>query len=332
MGKRGSLKKIKTSIGGQALMEGIMMRGPKKTAIAVRLPNKEVYMEERKTEYIKDKYKIFNLPLMRGIGSVIDSLKIGHEAMMISAQKATELGEEEKSEGTESKFEEWLDKTFGDNITKIVIGIGSAIGICLSIFLFFFLPSWIYNSTVFSLPFFSSKVGRSTFEGIIKLLIFLLYMFLISKVKDIKRVFQYHGAEHKTIFCYENREALTVENVKKFRRFHPRCGTSFIVLMLIVGIFVGIFIPFRNSVLRAIFKILCIPLFASLGFELIRLCAKYDNILTRAIAAPGLWMQRISTAEPTDDMIEVAIKAMEKVIPENGEDQIDKDSKLNNMF
>lgn len=323
-----NLHKIKTSIGGQALMEGIMMRGPKKTAIAVRLPNKEIYLEEKKTEYIKDKYKIFNLPLLRGIGSVIDSLKIGREAMMISAQKATELSEEDKNEGNEeSRFEKWLDKTFGDNITKIIIGIGSVIGIFLSVFLFFFLPSWIYNHTVSYLPFFIGRTGRSTFEGIIKLLIFLTYMFLISRIKDIKRVFGYHGAEHKTIFCYENREKLTVENVKKFKRFHPRCGTSFIVLMLIVGIFVGIFIPFDNPVLRAIFKIFCIPLFASLGFELIRLCSKYDNILTRAIAAPGLWMQRISTAEPTDDMIEVAIKAMEKVIPENGEDLISKDGK-----
>lgn len=325
---------IKTSIGGQALMEGIMMRGPKKTAIAVRLQNKEIYLEEKKTEYIKDKYKIFNLPLLRGIGSVIDSLKIGREALMISAEKATEMSEEEKREISEkgSKFEKWLDNTFGDNITKAIVGIGSVIGICMSIFLFFFLPSWIYNSTVSNFSFLGSRTGRSVFEGVIKFLIFLTYMLLISRVKDIKRVFQYHGAEHKTIFCYENRQELTVENVKKFKRFHPRCGTSFIVLMLVVGIFVGIFIPFTNPVLRAITKILCIPLFASLGFELIRLCAKYDNALTRAIAAPGLWMQRISTAEPTDDMIEVAIKAMEKVIPENGEDQINKDSKLTNMF
>ena len=147
-------------------------------------------------------------------------------------------------------------------------------------------------------------------------------MIIVSNVKEIKRVLQYHGAEHKTIFCYENSEELTVENVKKYKRFHPRCGTSFLVLMLLLGILVGIFIPFTQPFLRAVTKILCIPLFVSLGFELIRLCSKYDNIITRAIALPGLLMQRLSTKEPDDEIIKVAIEAIKKVIPNNGEDII----------
>ena len=147
-------------------------------------------------------------------------------------------------------------------------------------------------------------------------------MFLCSQIKDIKRVFQYHGAEHKTIFCYENQDELTVENVKKCSRFHPRCGTSFIVVMLLIGIVIGIFIPFHGSALRAIIKILLIPVMASLGYELIKFCGRHDNKLTRIIASPGLWMQRITTKEPDDSMIEVAINSLKAVIPENKEDQI----------
>lgn len=315
-------KKIKTSIGGQALMEGIMMRGPKKTAVALRLPDKSIHVEEYETEFIKDKYKIFRLPFFRGIGSLIDALKVGRKAMMLSVEKAIESKDEKEKNQEESNLEKWLSKKLGKDITKIVIGIGSFFGILVSVFFFLFLPSWIFNNIFKSSSIFGNVAGRSIFEGIIKFLIFLFYLIGISKMKDIKRIFMYHGAEHKTIFCYENREDLTVKNVKKFKRFHPRCGTSFLVLMLIVGIFLGIFIPFTNPIVRSMTKILCMPLFVALGFELIKLCSKYDNFFTRLIAKPGLWMQRISTKEPNEDMIEIAIEAIKRVIPENGEDQI----------
>ena len=163
---------------------------------------------------------------------------------------------------------------------------------------------------------------RSTFEGVIRILIFIAYIGICSLILSVKRVFQYHGAEHKTIFCYENKEELTVENVRKHSRFHPRCGTSFLVLMLIVGIVVGFFIPFENPFLRTSAKLLLLPVSVSIGFELIKICSKYDNIITRIVAAPGLWMQRITVKEPDDGMIEVAIAAMRDVIPENGEDII----------
>lgn len=315
-------KKIKTSIGGQALMEGILMRGPKKTAIAIRLPDKSIYVEELETEFLKDKYKIFKLPFFRGIGSLIDSLKIGKKAMMISVQKAMEAKNELEKKPKEDDVEEWLNKRLGKNITKALMGVASILGAILSIFLFLFLPSWISNIALKGASAFGNVASRSLLEGIIKFLIFLLYLVGISKMKDIKRVFMYHGAEHKTIFCYENRKDLTVENVKKFKRFHPRCGTSFLVLMLIVGIFLGIFIPFTNPLARTITRVACMPLFVALGFELIKLCSKYDNFLTKLIAKPGLLMQRISTKDPEDGMMEVAIEAIKRVIPENGEDQI----------
>ena len=315
-------KKIKTSIGGQALMEGILMRGPKKTAIAIRLPDKSIYVEELETEFLKDKYKIFKLPFFRGIGSLIDSLKIGKKAMMISVQKAMEAKNELEKKPKEDDVEEWLNKRLGKNITKALMGVASILGAILSVFLFLFLPSWISSTALKGASAFGNVASRSLLEGIIKFLIFLLYLVGISKMKDIKRVFMYHGAEHKTIFCYENRKDLTVENVKKFKRFHPRCGTSFLVLMLIVGIFLGIFIPFTNPLARTITRVACMPLFVALGFELIKLCSKYDNFLTKLIAKPGLLMQRISTKDPEDGMMEVAIEAIKRVIPENGEDQI----------
>lgn len=317
-------KKIITSIGGQALIEGIMMRGPKKTSIAVKTPGGEIEVQELKTQYLKDKIKIFNYPFFRGIGGIIDSLKIGQKALMISAEKSTDLTSTE----AQSKFEKWLDKTFGDKIMKIVLGVASVIGVALAALLFFFLPNWIFNITLGQIEAIGDvTIYRSISEGILKFIILFAYMVLCSQLKDIKRVFKYHGAEHKAIFCYEAGEELTVENVKKHKRLHPRCGTSFIVVMLFVGMLIGFFIPFQNSAVRAIVRLFCIPVMVSLGYEIIRLCGKYDNKFTRFITRPGLWMQKITTKEPDNDMIEVAIKALVAVIPENKEDQIRNDSK-----
>ena len=163
---------------------------------------------------------------------------------------------------------------------------------------------------------------RSLFEGVLRIAIFLGYVLLVSLVPDIKRTFQYHGAEHKTIFCYENDLPLTVENVRLQGRFHPRCGTSFLILMLLLGVIVGFFIPFSNPFLRTFAKLLCIPVIMNIGYELQKACARHDNLLSRIITAPGLWVQRITVKEPDDKMIEAAIAAMEAVIPENGEDLI----------
>jgi uncharacterized protein YqhQ len=307
-----------TSIGGQALIEGILMRGPQKTSIAIRLSDGTISTEELKTEFIKDKYKFMKWPLLRGIAGLVDSLSMGYKALSLSVDKA---GLEEDEEP--SKFDKWIEEKFGDKMMNVVMGASTVLGILLAVLLFFMLPTMIFNG-IRSLSGGAASLEhwRSLIEGVMRIAIFIVYILLTSRMPEIHRLFEYHGAEHKTIFCYENNEELTVENVRRHSRFHPRCGTSFIVIMLLLGIIVGFFIPFTNPVLRTIVKLLCIPLIVGIGYEFIRLCGRHDNWITRIVAAPGLWVQRITTKEPDDSMIEVAIEAMKQVIPENGEDKI----------
>lgn len=313
-------EKIKciTSIGGQALIEGIMMRGPKKTVLAVRQPDGEITQEELPAKDPRARDSFWKLPVLRGVFAFVDSMAVGYRALSRSAEIS---GLEDIEEGEETKFDKWLNDHFGGQIMNAVMGIGLVFGVLLAVGLFFVLPTWLFNLIQKTAgPGFSA--WRSPLEGLMRILIFLCYIVLISRMKDIRRLFEYHGAEHKTIFCYESGEELTVENVRKHQRFHPRCGTSFLVLMLLIGIIVGFFIPFSNPFLRTAVKLLCIPLVMGVGYELIRYCGRNDNTLTRIIAAPGLWFQRITTREPDDSMIEVAIAAMNEVIPENGEDRI----------
>ena len=287
--------------------------------VAVRLPDGDISCEYLKTNYLRDRYRVLRWPFLRGIAGMIDSLRIGFQALNYSVEKA---GLEEE-EGEPGRFEQWIDRVFGEKINNIIMGIAGVLGVALAILLFFVLPTWIFNLLLLPLPALGGNLlYRSIIEGVMRIGIFLVYLILCSRMKEIHRVFEYHGAEHKTIFCYENEEPLTVENVKRHIRFHPRCGTSFMIIMLMLGIIIGFFIPFSNPFLRSAVKILCLPVTVGLGFELIRICGKYDNLATRIIAAPGLWMQRITTKEPSDDMIEVAIKAIEAVIPENGEDVV----------
>lgn len=310
--------KMITSIGGQATIEGVLMRGPYKTYLATRSCSGEILGEEIKIKSINSKNKLKKLPIIRGLYSFIISLYIGYKAMNISAEKA--LLEDSEPQ---SKFELWLQEKFGDKILSVVMATSGVIGVLLAILLFFALPTYIFNLLQNVIPILSSGfMYRSVFEGILRLFILLIYLLLCSRMKDMKRVFGYHGAEHKTIFCYENEEELTVENVKKQSRFHPRCGTSFLIVMLIIGIIVGFFIPFSNVLLRTLLKLVCIPLIVGIGYEIIKLCSRYDNIMTRIVSAPGMWMQRITTNEPDEEMIEVAIESIKHVIPENGEDKI----------
>lgn len=322
MGKKsGKEKTVRvTSIGGQALMEGIMMRGPKKTTVGVRKPDGSIELEEIQPLNLTKKYKLLRLPILRGVAGMIDSLVTGNKALLMSADKA--LDGEEVPEEEMSKLDIWLDKHFGEKMVNFIMGAAMFIAIVFCVAVFFFVPTFLFNLLASAFPFFNNAIYRSAFEGIIRIILFLVYMGLVTMNKDVKRVFQYHGAEHKTIFCYEHGLELTVENVRKQIRFHPRCGTSFIVLMLIVGIVIGLFIPGDNVWLRSSIKILLLPLTVGIGYELIRICGRHDNIITRMIAAPGVWMQHITTKEPKDDMIEVAIAAMKDVIPENGEDII----------
>ncbi|MBR2176033.1 MAG: DUF1385 domain-containing protein [Clostridia bacterium] len=319
--------KLITSIGGQALMEGIMMRGPKKTTAAVRKPDGSIELEEIHPLDWAKKYKILRLPLIRGVVNMIDSLVTGEKALMLSADKALEDDGSEEEEEL-SKFDIWVNNHLGDKAVNVIMAISTFVAIVFCIGVFYFLPTYLYDLTSGFLPglkatiFGIDKFWRPIFEGVIRIALFLVYMCLCTLNKDIKRVFQYHGAEHKTIFCYEYGLDLTVENVRKQRRFHPRCGTSFMILMLIVGIIIGFFIRIDNLILRSTVKLLLLPLTVGIGYELIKVCGRHDNIITRIISAPGVWMQHITTKEPTDDMIAVAIRAMEDVIPENGEDRI----------
>lgn len=305
-----------TSIGGQALLEGILMVGPKKNTAAFCDEAGNITTEDIEVPFLREKYPILKKPFIRGVFALIDTMRLGMKALTISADKA---GLDEDDKENYSKFEKWLDKTFGDKMMNLIVTIGSVLGVALAILLFFMLPTALFN-------WISSFTGewiqgwRSIFEGVLRIAIFVAYIAAVSCMPEINRTFRYHGAEHKTIFCYENNLPLTVENVKKQKRFHPRCGSSFMIIMLLLGIIIGFFIPFENPLLRTLCKLLCLPIVMSIGYELIKFCGKHDNIVTHIIAAPGLWLQRLTVKEPDDKMMEAAIIAMKAVIPENGED------------
>lgn len=303
-----------TSIGGQALIEGILMKSPEKTALAVRMPNGEIDLSYINGKSLREKYKILNLPVVRGVIAFAESMINGYKAMMLSAEKSgfTDL-EEEKPK----------DEKKQNALVNTVMVIGSVLGVLLAVVLFMYLPRLFVSGIeyVFSAKI-TSKLLRSAIEQFLKLTIFVLYVFAVSFMRDIKRVFMYHGAEHKTIFAYEKGLELTVENVRTQKRFHPRCGTSFMILMILVSIVIStavqIIFPTVYNVrwLWVIAKILIIPFTCGIGFEILKICGKYDNVLTRIISAPGMWLQRITTKEPEDGMIEIAIAALNACEPE----------------
>ncbi len=306
----------KTSIGGQALIEGIMMRGPKLSAMAVRDPNGEIVLEKWETK-AKFNGKFFKLPFVRGIFNFIDSMASGYKCLMRSAEIAGLEEVEEKNENTSDEKKSAGISQVGMNILMVF---SAVLGIALAVGLFMILPTFLYDLLEKFVPFFADKSRylQSPFEGVLRIIIFLVYMLLVSRMKDIRRTFMYHGAEHKTIFCYEHENELTIENVRKESRYHPRCGTSFMVLMLIVGIIVGMFIPTNlPTLIRSAIKLLLLPVSVGIGYELIKLAGRHDNVFTRVISRPGMWFQRITTVEPDDDMIECAIKAFVEVLPED---------------
>ena len=340
---------IKTSIGGQALMEGIMMRGPKRTAMAVRNPEGEIVIEEWDTK-TANRAKIFKLPIIRGVFNFADSMIMGYKCLMRSAEisgleeleeeerrakeakkaakaakKAEKRGEPIPEANAEENIEEKKEEKKGSSATTTAIMIVSILlALVLVVGLFFWLPTFLYTMLAKLIPAIEgNRFWQSLFETVIRLALLVGYMAAVSLMKDIRRTFMYHGAEHKTIFCYEQGLELTVENVKKQKRFHPRCGTSFLIIMVLVGLVVSFFIPTAiPRIARVAIKIACIPIIMGIGYELIKLAGKYDNAFTRIISAPGMWLQRITTVEPDDDMIECAIVAIQKVIPEDGSDKI----------
>lgn len=309
----------KTSIGGQALIEGVMMKGPEKTFIAVRNPDGGITKEQFGSVPLKEKFKILGIPIIRGVSGFIESMLVGYKALMRSAElSGMDLEEDEENL---SKFEKTLNRIFGEKLFNAIMILALILGIGLAFFLFMYLPSLLYSGIEYLIPALKQEttVYRSFFEGFLKIAIFVVYIYLCGRMKELRRVFEYHGAEHKTIFCYEKGLPLTVENVKKQSRFHPRCGTSFMILMLVIGIVAGMFIPPMNNLLRAVFKILLLPVTMGVGYELLKFCGRHENFLTRIISAPGIWMQRLTTNEPDDSQIECAIAAMEAVIPEDKE-------------
>ena len=316
-----------TSIGGQAVIEGVMMRGPFKTAVAVRKPDGEI--ECKIDENGTKKHNWFlKLPIIRGCVSFVESLVIGMKALMFSAEFVDVEGEEEP----ESKFDKWLEDKLGDKIKDIVIYVAVFISIIMSVGLFILLPTAITQGIQAVGEWAGLKTAMrsgafiSICEGIIKMVIFLTYMYLISKMKDIKRVFEYHGAEHKTIACYEAGEELTVENVKKYTRFHPRCGTSFLLFVMIVSIVLYALLPKFSgeeySGLQRLFyrmgtRLLLLPIVAGISYEIIKFAGRSKNTCVKWMTKPGLWLQKLTTREPDESQIETAIASMRAVIPED---------------
>lgn len=308
MPEKNSACSFRTSIGGQALIEGILMRGPKKQAIVCR--TKEGLVEKtEELKFVKDKYPILGLPFIRGCATFLDSMVKGMQALTYSAELVPI-----EEQGEPDKIDQWIEKHFtAEKAQKLIIGVAVVLGIALSLFLFIFLPALIVGLIK---PLTQSYIVRNLSEGFIRVLILLGYMWLCTRVSDVKRLFSYHGAEHKTIFCYEHGRALTVENVRTESRFHPRCGTSFLLVVIVVSILVNAVVRVDNTFARMGCHLLLLPVVVGISYEINRWCGAHDNLLSKILSAPGKWLQRMTTNEPDDAMIECAIRAMALVIPE----------------
>lgn len=314
MSKNNKEKSFKSKIGGQALIEGIMMRGIDKAAMACRLPDGTIDLEEWPIRNGKTAPWYTKVPFIRGCFNFVITLKDGIKCTMKSAEKQiTEDDEEEEL----SPFEQWLTDKFGEKLVSVIMMISVVVVLALALVIFKGVPVLAANLL--------TKAGapesvRPISEGIIRLILLVGYMYLVSLTASMKTTFMYHGAEHKTIACYEARRELTVENIRGCSRFHPRCGTSFILIVLLIGIIVGIFLPRENMWVRFGLQMLCLIPEASVSYELIKLAGRYDNIFTKIISAPGLWLQRITTREPNDKQIEVAVAALTPCLPKDSAD------------
>jgi uncharacterized protein YqhQ len=303
----------KTSIGGQALIEGILMRGPEKVSIAVRKPDGEIDLKVENSLPLNKKNKITSLPIIRGMLGLVDSLKVGMSALMYSAEFFDENPNETKTQEKESLFK----KIFKEKADDVAMSLTVFLSIAIAVVVFMILPNFLTNL-------FSDRIENSILlnliEGLIRIFIFFLYVVWVSKLEDVRRVFEYHGAEHKSIHAYENGVPLTVENVKKFSILHPRCGTSFLFMVMIVSIVVLSFFGWPNPVMRILTRIIMLPVIAGIAYEINRFIGKSNSKFCYYLSYPGLLIQKYATVkEPDDSQIEVAIKALEAVIPENKE-------------
>jgi len=309
MEKQTEGKEFKTSIGGQALIEGIMMRGPKKISIVVR--TKEGLIEKvDETTPIKEKYPILGWLFIRGAVNFVSSMRLGMRSVMYSADKMPEEEIEEPS-----KFDLWLEKKLGnEKAEKVIISVAVVLGIAFSVGLFMLLPTFLAG---FATGFIENVILRNLLEGALRIVIFLTYIWATTKMKAISRLWAYHGAEHKAIYCYEKGLPLTIENIREQSSLHARCGTSFLFIVMIISILVFSVVSWNNLLIRFALRIALLPVVVAISYEVIKLAGRYDNILTRIISAPGKALQRLTTSEPDDDMIEVAQRALELVIPED---------------
>ncbi|MBQ7897032.1 MAG: DUF1385 domain-containing protein [Clostridia bacterium] len=302
-------------VGGQAVLEGIMMKSKSTCATAVRCPDGEIKLDKREVKSLKDKYKFFKIPIIRGIVGFVESLTLSMSILTLSAEIQ---GIEEEP----TKFEKWLEKKFGKSLMGVAAVIGGVLGVFLALGLFFYLPMLLSKliNYVFEMP----TLVKSIVEGVAKIAIFLVYVWAVAFMPDIRRTYEYHGAEHKSIFCHEAGLPLTVENVKKQSRFHPRCGTSMMFVMLLLSIVVSACLPaslWDTLFLRFLTKVAIIPLIVGIGYEITIFSGTHDNFVLRILTAPGLWFQRITTREPDDKEIEVAIVALKAALPDEYPDE-----------
>lgn len=298
-------------VGGEAVLEGVMMKSGDRCATACRLENGGITVSEQRFVSVRTKNKILNLPLIRGVVNFVEMMKLSMRSLNVSADALGLNAEEE-----EGRFEKWLKKHLGLKLTDAIMVIAAVLGVALAVFLFMYLPALAARGI-------DTLTGGAThrffalIEGAVKILIFIGYIYLVSLLPDIRRTFAYHGAEHKSIACYESGDELTPENAKKHTRFHPRCGTSFMFVMILIGIIVGFFIPASlPTYLRALFKLLLLPVVVGVGYEFIMYAGKHNNVLVRILSAPGLWMQRLTTREPDLSQLEVAITALKCAMPD----------------
>jgi len=308
------------NIGGEALLEGVMMRGNRTVASTIRKSNGELVTTTRTYIPVTKRHKILGLPFIRGGINMIESMVVGIKALMESADYV-------EFEEAQSKFDKWVEKKFGDKSTTIIMYVSLIFALAMGIGLFMLLPNFVADLIPFDKDTASGAFIANIVEGVIRIAIFLAYVWLVSKNREIKRVFQYHGAEHKTIFAYENMDELTVENVMKHTRFHPRCGTTFIFVVVIISILVFALTGWHNRLINAVIRLALLPVIAGVSYELFKLAARSESKLVKLVSYPGILLQRITTQEPDESMVEVAIASLKAVL-ENEEGENAKDENL----
>ncbi|SKC56576.1 DUF1385 domain-containing protein [Maledivibacter halophilus] len=296
----------KVSVGGQALIEGVMMKGPDGLAMAVRKSDGEIVVKKEPVSKI-EKSKLYKIPVLRGVIAFFNSMIIGVRAITYSA----EFFEEGNSQYDKGKFEKWLEEKLGDKADDIVTYFSVFLALAMALLIFMFIPTFLIN---FLKNIFTNRLVLSGFEGTLKILMFIGYIIIISRMKEIKRVFEYHGAEHKVIYCYESGKLLTPENAREFTTLHPRCGTSFLLFVMIISIILFSFIGWESPIERIIIKLILLPLVAGISYEIIKVAGKSKSKIMRLLSYPGLMLQKLTTKEPDDSQLEVAIEALKSIL------------------